>query len=46
MSKPIIVVTGATGLQGGSVVKFLVKDGKWAVRAITRNPTGTVLVYN
>ncbi|TDL23042.1 NAD(P)-binding protein [Rickenella mellea] len=35
--KPIIVVTGATGSQGGSVVKFLVQDGSFHVRAITRN---------
>ena len=33
-----IVVTGATGLQGGSVARFLLKDGSFAVRAVTRNP--------
>ena len=38
MSKKIIVVTGATGAQGGSVVKFLLEDGTFAVRATTRNP--------
>jgi uncharacterized protein YbjT (DUF2867 family) len=31
-----IVVTGATGLQGGAVARQLVKDG-WHVRALTRN---------
>lgn len=32
----IIVVTGATGLQGGAVTRHLFKDG-WHVRALTRN---------
>jgi len=36
-SKKIIVVTGATGLQGGSVARFLLNDGTFAVRAMTRN---------
>lgn len=31
-----IVVTGATGLQGGAVTRHLLKDG-WHVRALTRN---------
>ena len=34
--KKIIAVTGATGAQGGSVVRFLLKDGKYHVRGITR----------
>lgn len=33
-----ILVTGATGAQGGSVVKFLLESGKWNVRCLTRNP--------
>jgi uncharacterized protein YbjT (DUF2867 family) len=33
----IIVVTGATGLQGGAVTWHLLKEG-WRVRALTRNP--------
>jgi uncharacterized protein YbjT (DUF2867 family) len=32
-----IVVVGATGRQGGEVVRHLVRDG-WRVRAMTRNP--------
>ncbi|KLO07079.1 NAD(P)-binding protein [Schizopora paradoxa] len=36
-TKPIIAVTGATGAQGGSVVKFLLKDGGFQIRALTRN---------
>ena len=37
-SKPIIVVFAATGMQGGSVARALVEDGRFAVRATTRNP--------
>lgn len=37
--KKIILVTGATGAQGGSVAKFLLEEGKFAVRCLTRNPT-------
>jgi uncharacterized protein YbjT (DUF2867 family) len=39
-SEKIIAVIGATGVQGGSVAQFLIKDGTFAVRAITRNPDG------
>ena len=35
----IIAVHGATGMQGGSVVKSLLKSD-WKVRAITRNASG------
>jgi uncharacterized protein YbjT (DUF2867 family) len=31
----VIVVTGATGRQGGAIARFLLKDG-WHVRALTR----------
>jgi uncharacterized protein YbjT (DUF2867 family) len=33
-----ILVTGATGAQGGSVARHLLEGGKFAVRALTRNP--------
>jgi uncharacterized protein YbjT (DUF2867 family) len=33
----IIVVTGATGRQGGAVARHLLRDG-WQVRALTRSP--------
>src|SRR5687768_5032721 len=33
----IIVVTGATGRQGGAVARALLRDG-WHVRALTRKP--------
>lgn len=36
--KPIILVTGATGGQGGSVARHLLKTMKYRVRALTRNP--------
>ncbi len=34
----MIVVTGATGRQGGAVTRHLLTAG-WQVRALTRNPT-------
>lgn len=36
----IILVTGATGKQGGSVARHLLADG-WSVRALTRSPDKT-----
>ena len=36
-SKPIILVTGATGAQGGSVARMLLKSRKYQVRILTRN---------
>ncbi|HEX9852082.1 MAG TPA: NmrA family NAD(P)-binding protein, partial [Woeseiaceae bacterium] len=38
--KKLIVVTGATGAQGGGLVRALLNDPKktFAVRAVTRNP--------
>jgi uncharacterized protein YbjT (DUF2867 family) len=35
----MIVVTGATGRQGGAVARHLLRDG-WRVRALTRSPSG------
>jgi uncharacterized protein YbjT (DUF2867 family) len=37
-TKPIIVVTGATGAQGGSVLRALKATGHFSLRAVTRNP--------
>ncbi len=36
--KPIVLVAGATGSQGGSVARHLLASGKYAVRALSRNP--------
>lgn len=33
----IIAVTGATGVQGGSVARKMLEQG-WTARALTRNP--------
>ena len=38
MTKKIIAVTGATGAQGGGLAQALLRDGTYAVRAITRQP--------
>ncbi|KAJ8651941.1 hypothetical protein O0I10_012488 [Lichtheimia ornata] len=37
-SEPIIVITGATGVQGGSVIRALQATGKFKLRAVSRNP--------
>lgn len=37
MQKPIILVTGATGAQGGSVALALLEAGTYAVRCLTRD---------
>jgi uncharacterized protein YbjT (DUF2867 family) len=38
MAKKIIAVAGATGAQGGGLAQALLRDGTYAVRAITRQP--------
>ncbi|KAI9476762.1 hypothetical protein LPJ78_005235 [Coemansia sp. RSA 989] len=39
MSK-LVAIVGATGLQGGSVLKTLYASNKYKLRALTRNPDG------
>jgi hypothetical protein len=38
MTKKIISVVGATGIQGGSVITALLKDSDFSIRALTRKP--------
>jgi dihydrodipicolinate reductase len=38
MSKPIIVVFGATGKTGGGMVEAILTDGSFQARAVTRDP--------
>lgn len=40
MTKQIIAVVGGTGAQGGGVVEALLEGGQFAVRVLTRNPSG------
>ena len=38
MGQKIVSVVGATGIQGGSVIDALLKEGDYSIRGITRNP--------
>ena len=38
--RPLIAVLGATGAQGGAVVRALIDGGAFRARALTRNPAG------
>jgi uncharacterized protein YbjT (DUF2867 family) len=38
-AKKVVLVTGATGRQGGAVISKMLADG-WTLRALTRNPNG------
>jgi hypothetical protein len=37
MTKKIIVVFGATGKSGGGMINYILDDGTFAARAVTRN---------
>ena len=39
LPKKLIAVVGATGQQGGAVVRHMLPKG-WKLRALTRNPKG------
>lgn len=36
--RPVVLVIGATGRQGGSVARHLLAGDRWSVRALTRRP--------
>ncbi|KAK4943314.1 hypothetical protein LTR10_017157 [Elasticomyces elasticus] len=38
-TRPLIAVAGCTGVQGGSVIKYLLKSGLFRIRGLTRNPS-------
>jgi uncharacterized protein YbjT (DUF2867 family) len=38
MTKKIIVVFTATGKTGGGMINYILQDGTFAARAVTRNP--------
>lgn len=38
MTKKTIVVFGATGKTGGGTINYILNDGTFAARAVTRNP--------
>jgi uncharacterized protein YbjT (DUF2867 family) len=37
MSKPTLLIFGATGQQGGSVIDSLLQTGRFNLRAVSRN---------
>ena len=39
-NKNVILVTGATGKQGGATLRYLAKYGDFHLRAMTRKPDG------
>lgn len=39
MGEPVTLVTGATGSQGGGVVRHLLEGGGFRIRALTRDAT-------
>eukprot|EP01117_Protostelium_nocturnum_P013748 TRINITY_DN5164_c0_g1_i1.p1 TRINITY_DN5164_c0_g1~~TRINITY_DN5164_c0_g1_i1.p1 ORF type:complete len:209 (-),score=64.83 TRINITY_DN5164_c0_g1_i1:266-892(-) len=41
MNKRTVLVTGATGKQGGAVIKSLLEDDQFQLRALTRDPSST-----
>jgi uncharacterized protein YbjT (DUF2867 family) len=40
MAQPVVVIVGATGMQGGSVVSAFLADGSYHVRGLTRKVDG------
>jgi uncharacterized protein YbjT (DUF2867 family) len=40
MADKLILITGATGKQGGATLRYLAKQGGFKLRAMTRKPTG------
>src|SRR4051794_33484988 len=40
MADKLILITGATGKQGGATLRYLAKQGGFKLRAMTRHPDG------
>lgn len=42
LPRKLVVIVGATGAQGGSVINRLLADGSYVLRGLTRNPQSKV----
>jgi len=42
LARKLVVVVGATGGQGGSVIRRLLSDGSYQIRGLTRDPKSKI----